>query len=60
MIDKLNKAVNEVLNDPEFVAKARAIGMEPKGGTPEELDRYIRAESNRWLPVLQSLNLPKQ
>lgn len=60
MIDKLNKTINEVLNDPEFVATARAIGMEPKGGTPEDLDRYIRAESNRWLPVLQSLNLPKQ
>jgi tripartite-type tricarboxylate transporter receptor subunit TctC len=34
--------------------------MEPRGGGPEELDRFIKAESERWLPVLQSLNLPKQ
>lgn len=59
MIDKLNKAINQVLDDPEFIAKARAIGMEPKGGTPEELDRYIHTESDRWVPVLKSLNLPK-
>lgn len=60
VIDKLNKAVNQVLNDPEFVAKARAIGMEPQGGTPEDLDRYIHAEFNRWVPLLKSLNLSKQ
>jgi tripartite-type tricarboxylate transporter receptor subunit TctC len=60
IINGLNKAIHQVLNDPEFVAKARAIGIEPKGGTPEELDRYIHAESDRWVPVLRSLNLPKQ
>ena len=60
IIDGLNKAINQVIGDPEFVAKAQAIGMEPKGGTPEELDRYIHAEFNRWVPVLRSLNLPKQ
>jgi tripartite-type tricarboxylate transporter receptor subunit TctC len=59
-IDKLNKAVNQVIADPEFVARARAIGMEPRGGTPEELSKFIKAESDRWLPMLQSLNLPKQ
>ncbi|OUM00811.1 Bug family tripartite tricarboxylate transporter substrate binding protein [Variovorax sp. JS1663] len=59
-IEKLNKAVNQVIADPDFVARARAIGMEPRGGQPEDLDRFIKTESERWLPVLQSLNLPKQ
>lgn len=59
-INRLNKAVNEVIADPEFVAKARAIGMEPRGGTPEELAKFVRTEHDRWVPVLQSLNLPKQ
>ncbi|MET3514029.1 tripartite-type tricarboxylate transporter receptor subunit TctC [Pseudacidovorax sp. 1753] len=59
-IDKLNKAVNQVIADPEFVARARAIGMEPRGSTPEELDRFVKTESDRWLPLLQSLNIPKQ
>ncbi|WP_240786939.1 Bug family tripartite tricarboxylate transporter substrate binding protein [Ramlibacter rhizophilus] len=59
-IQKLNKAVNEVIADPAFVERAQAIGMEPRGGTPEELDQFVRTEADRWLPVLQSLNLPKQ
>ena len=59
-IERLNRTVNQVLSDPEFVAKARAIGMEPRGGTADELAQYIRSERERWLPILQSLNLPKQ
>lgn len=59
-IDRLNKAVNQVIADPEFVTKARAVGMEPRGGTPEELAKFVRAEHDRWVPLLQSLNLPKQ
>jgi tripartite-type tricarboxylate transporter receptor subunit TctC len=60
VIDRLNKAVNQVIADPEFVTKARAIGMEPRGGTPEELAKFVRTEHDRWVPLLQSLNLPKQ
>jgi tripartite-type tricarboxylate transporter receptor subunit TctC len=59
-IDRLNKAVNQVIADPAFVTRARAIGMEPRGGTPQELSKFVKLESDRWLPVLQSLNLPKQ
>jgi tripartite-type tricarboxylate transporter receptor subunit TctC len=59
-IDRLNKAVNQVIADPAFVIRARAIGMEPRGGTPQELSKFVKLESDRWLPVLQSLNLPKQ
>lgn len=60
VIERLNKAINQVLVDPEFIAKARIIGMEPRGSTPEELNRFIKSEFDRWVPVLQSLNLPKQ
>jgi tripartite-type tricarboxylate transporter receptor subunit TctC len=60
VIDRLNRAVNQVIADPDFVARARAIGMEPRGGTSEDLAKFIRAEFDRWVPLLQSLNLPKQ
>jgi len=59
-IDRLNRAVNQVIADPEFVARAQAIGMEPRGGTPEELGKFVRTEFDRWVPLLKSLNLPKQ
>ncbi len=60
VIERLNRAVNQVIADPDFVARARAIGMEPRGGTPEDLAKFIRSEFDRWVPLLQSLNLPKQ
>ena len=60
VIERLNRAVNQVIADPEFVARARAIGMEPRGSTPEDLTRFIRTEFDRWVPLLQSLNLPKE
>lgn len=59
-IDRINRVVNEVIADPDFVVRARAIGMEPRGGSPEELGRFIKQESDRWIPLLQSLNLPRQ
>jgi tripartite-type tricarboxylate transporter receptor subunit TctC len=59
-IQRLNQAVNEVIAQPDFVARARAMGMEPRGGTPEELAKFVQTEFERWVPMLQSLNLPKQ
>jgi len=57
-IDKLNRVVNEVIADPAFVARAREIGMEPRGSTPEEMDKFLSTEIARWIPVVKSLNLP--
>jgi tripartite-type tricarboxylate transporter receptor subunit TctC len=42
------------------VGRALAIGMAPGGGTPEELGKFVRTEFDRWVPLLKSLNLPKQ
>ena len=50
---------NAKIADPDFVARAPAIGMEPRGGTPEELATFIKSEHDRWVPLLQSLNLPE-
>jgi tripartite-type tricarboxylate transporter receptor subunit TctC len=58
-IAKLNHAVNQVLVREDFISRARAMGIEPRGGTPDDLARYIKQEYDRWVPLLKSLNLPK-
>lgn len=58
-IERLNKAVNQVLARPDFIAKAHAMGMEPRGGSPEDLGKYIHKEYERWVPLLKSLELTK-
>lgn len=59
VIAKLNRSINEVLVDPAFIERARAIGMEPAGGTPAEMETQLTAEIERWMPFIKSLNLPK-
>ncbi len=58
-VERLNKAVNQVLVREDFIAKAQAMGMEPRGGSSEELGKYIRKEYDRWVPLLKSLELTK-
>ncbi|MFM1855249.1 MAG: hypothetical protein RLZ83_558 [Pseudomonadota bacterium] len=60
LIDRLNQVVNQVMSDPEFIGQARAMGMEPRGGSLEDTSRFIARESEVWLPIYRSLNLPKQ
>jgi len=49
-IAKLNRAVNQVLVREDFISRAQAMGMEPRGGTPDDLARYIKQEYDRWVP----------
>jgi tripartite-type tricarboxylate transporter receptor subunit TctC len=58
-VDKLNRLINEILTDRAFIERARDVGMEPRGGTPQEMDKLLSAEIERWNPVVKSLNLPK-
>ena len=60
VVDKLSRAINQVIADPAFVERARVIGMEPRGGGPEAMDKLLREEIDRWMPVVKSLNIPKQ
>jgi tripartite-type tricarboxylate transporter receptor subunit TctC len=59
VVAKLNTAINAVLVDPAFIERARAVGMEPTGTTPQDMDKLLKSEADRWIPVIKSLNLPK-
>ena len=58
-IDKLNKTINEILQSKEFAAKASALGVVRRGGSPEDLTKYIKAEYDRWAPMITELGLAK-
>jgi uncharacterized protein with HEPN domain len=59
-LDKLNQALNQVMKDPEFTATADTLGMEPRGGSVDEVKSFIARETDVWLPIFKGLNLPKQ
>ncbi|NYT79310.1 tripartite tricarboxylate transporter substrate binding protein [Alcaligenaceae bacterium] len=48
ILAKLNKAINEVLEDPEIRANLTAQGAEPRGSTVQEYADFIQSEYERW------------
>jgi len=57
VIAKLNKAVNDALNDPEVHDKLVKTGATPVGGTPESLGTFMKAEYDKWGRVIQENNI---
>jgi tripartite-type tricarboxylate transporter receptor subunit TctC len=54
VIAKLNKAVNEALNDPVAREKLVKTGAVPVGGTPESLGTFMKAEYEKWGSVVRA------
>jgi tripartite-type tricarboxylate transporter receptor subunit TctC len=54
IIDRLAAAVRETQRDPEVVAAWARAGLEPLPGGPEELARMIRAERDKWGPIVRA------
>src|SRR5207244_1307146 len=53
IVVKLNREINKLLDDPVFRKRIVDIGVEPMGGTPEDLARYLDAEIRKWAKVVQ-------
>jgi tripartite-type tricarboxylate transporter receptor subunit TctC len=57
IIEKLNKAANEALRDPQIREIMLAQGNEIGGGTPEEFGVLIRQEAEKWGPLVKAANM---
>ncbi|HEY3635466.1 MAG TPA: tripartite tricarboxylate transporter substrate binding protein [Caldimonas sp.] len=57
VIDKLSAATMRFLALPDTRAKLAAQGMDPGGGSPQDLAATVRAESARWSEVVRKQNI---
>ncbi len=57
VVATLHAAMAATLAEPELVAQLTAAGFEITVSTPEEAAAALRAERDRWAPILPSLNL---
>ena len=48
IVAKLNRAMNEILKEPDLVANLRKQGFEPDPGPPQALTARIGAETAKW------------
>jgi tripartite-type tricarboxylate transporter receptor subunit TctC len=53
IIDILNKAVGEALNDPKLVARLADVGGIPKPMTPAEFGKLVSDETEKWRKVVE-------
>ncbi len=57
IIEKLNKALNQVLADGEIKEKLLAQGGEAVGGTPEMLGKVVATELPKWAKLVKQANV---
>ncbi len=57
VIDKLNKALNTVLKEPDIKAKLLAQGAEAVGGSPAELGKVVTAEMTKWSKLAKDASI---
>jgi tripartite-type tricarboxylate transporter receptor subunit TctC len=57
IVARLNQATNEALQSKPMLEAMERLGSEPRGGAPEELAAVIKADTEKWAPIVQSLGL---
>jgi tripartite-type tricarboxylate transporter receptor subunit TctC len=55
IIDKLNAAVNATIKRPDIVKLWKEQGAIPMSMTPEEFDKYLRADIVKWAEVVKKI-----
>jgi tripartite-type tricarboxylate transporter receptor subunit TctC len=60
IIDKVSKATNDALKDPETLKALRAQGLDALGGSPDDFARFIKSETERWARVIHEMHAAKE
>lgn len=55
VIDRLNGVFADVLKQPDVRERMDAVGAEPGGGTPEQLDTHLARELDRWVTLAKTV-----
>ena len=53
VIAKLNSMINAIVADPKAKARFDDLGFEPVSMTPDEFEKLIAAETEKWVKVIQ-------
>lgn len=53
-LERWNREIGHVLQDPQVRAQLAALGLEPAGGSRERLEDYIVQQAERWGELIRS------
>jgi tripartite-type tricarboxylate transporter receptor subunit TctC len=60
IIAKLNRAVNDIINEPDTKARFRALNLTPVGGGPQDMAKLKKEETERWSKVIRDAGIEPQ
>lgn len=60
LAEQLNAEINKAFNDPGFRDPFVALGVRFVGGSPDQLEAHMRAESKRWAEVFAAIGMKPQ
>jgi tripartite-type tricarboxylate transporter receptor subunit TctC len=60
VVAKLNDAANKAMKDPELLERYKSLSINPGGGTPAEMDAFLKAETKRWGDVIHTAGIQPQ
>jgi len=60
LVMKLNQQVNAALQTAEVRERFSKIGVDPAGGTPQELAKLLASDVRRWTKVVADAGLPRE
>ena len=57
LVLRLNRDLNATLAAADVKERFAALGLERKGSTPEEFEKVIREDIERWSKVVKAANI---
>jgi tripartite-type tricarboxylate transporter receptor subunit TctC len=57
IVNKLNQAVNEIIEAPETKKQFEELSLLPAGGSPTDMAKFVKAETQRWTEVIHKAGI---
>ncbi|MFN3348827.1 Bug family tripartite tricarboxylate transporter substrate binding protein [Pseudorhodoplanes sp.] len=57
IVDRVNAIIAETIKKPDVIAKLKAQGASPAGGSPEDLQQSMQKEFDHWTKVIPSIGI---
>ncbi len=57
IVNKLNQAVNAIINEPDTKRRFAGLNLLPAGGSPADMRRLVAEETRRWTEVIKKAGI---
>lgn len=57
IMERINREVNAAIKEPDLSAKIEGLGAVPAGGSPDDIAKFLRSETEKWKPVIEAASI---